>query len=208
MGLVTRWEEYARQYGWGGLVQHLVLRVLRPVWERSSAQLLVMEPPARPAGARVPIRIELLTRDQAAGEGLLTPGWDQRWSRGDLCFGAWREDRLVHHSWVSFGHSYIGELHSSLRMEPGEAYVYDCYTDGSCRGQGIFPAVLAHVAETLFQSGTRRLWIAVEEENRSSAKAILRAGFQPAGELRYRRVGPWAQRAVERTPGAPAFRVE
>lgn len=208
MGVVSRWQEYARQYGWVGLARHLALRVVRPVWESSGTQLLVIPPPAPPITARVAVRIALLTPQEAARHGLLNAEWEQRWHRGDVCFAAWRDGRFIHHSWVSYQDSYIGEVYGWLRLKAGEAYVYDCFTDGSCRGQGVFPAVLSHIGHELFNKGTHRIWIAVEEENRSSLKAIQRAGFRPAGEVFYRRVGRRANRAMHAVPGAPPFRVE
>jgi GNAT superfamily N-acetyltransferase len=204
MGAVSRWQEYARQYGWGGLVRYLARRVLRPVWEASSAYLLVMQPPAPAVTAKIDLRVGLLTREISAPNF----EWERRWAQGDLCYAAWRGDQLVHHSWVAQRDTYLAEVHGWVRLQPGEAYVYDCFTDGSCRGLGIFPAVLSHIGQALFAGNIRRIWIAVEEENRSSLKAIQRAGFEPAGEVAYRRVGAKGNRAVKPEPGAPPFRVE
>ncbi|HWI53272.1 MAG TPA: GNAT family N-acetyltransferase [Symbiobacteriaceae bacterium] len=201
MGTIQRWQEYARQYGFSGLITHLVARTIRPVWERASAQILVLEPPVPARTAKVPLQIRIV--DQA--DGLTQPGWEQRWSRGDVCYGAWAGGVCVHHSWVTTQDSLIGEVHGRIKVAAGEAYVYDCFTSAESRGQGIFPAVLSHIGRGLVSSGTLRIWIAVEHENRSSIKAIERAGFRLAGEVSYRRFGGSARVAVAHEPNAPSF---
>jgi len=188
MGLLTRWQEYVRQYGTMGLLRHLVARMVRPVWETNSALLLTLEPPAPVVKAKVPLKIALIA----------TKG-----PEGHLCYGAWYAGARVHHSWVSFSDTRIAEIDSTIRLEPGEAYIYDCFTDGSTRGKRIFPAVLSHIAQELFAQGCRRIWIAVEEENRSSLKAIERAGFRRAAEVSYRRLGAHVILNTEHVPGSP-----
>jgi GNAT superfamily N-acetyltransferase len=200
MGLVKRWREYARQYGTAGLVRHLLARVVRPLWEHASAELLVLEPPAPGVTARTALRVAILAPEAARASGQSTPEWEQRWSRGEVCYAGWVEQRFVHHSWVARNDTYLGEVHGWLRLGSGEAYVYDCFTDGSCRGLGIFPAVLSHMGQELFIAGVSRIWIAVEQENRSSLKAIQRAGFRPAGSVSYRRVGTRVTRQVNGVP--------
>lgn len=195
MGALKRWQEYVRQYGTAGLVRYLLARVVRPVWERSSAQLLVMTAPTQPQAvkAKVPIEVVRLT---APRTGLEVGGldWADRWARGEVCYSAWLDGACVHYSWVSRQDSYLAEVHESLQIGPDEAYIYDCFTDGRHRGQAIFPAVLSTLASDLFGQGVQRIWIAVEEENRSSTRAILRAGFVPAAELHYRRLLVWASK--------------
>jgi hypothetical protein len=205
MSLLKRWQEYARQYGALGLARYLLGRTLRPVWESDRTHMLVLEPPAPKVGARAPVTIGVLAPD-AATEAL--PGWRERLAAGHVCYAAWLDGRLVHHSWVSRTDTAVGEVHATLRLGPGEAYVYDCFTDGSCRGLGIFPAVLVFIGQSLFADGVQRVWIAVERQNRSSTKAIEKAGFRPAGEVLYRRVGARVTRQVTLLAGAPPFHLE
>ncbi|HYF93387.1 MAG TPA: GNAT family N-acetyltransferase [Symbiobacteriaceae bacterium] len=205
MGTVKRWQEYARQYGVAGLMRHLGARVIRPVWERASAQILVMQPPVPVRGAKIPLDIRVLRPDEAAKTALIRPGWEDRWSGGDTCYGAWVNGVCIHHSWVTSRNSLIGEVHGWLKVGPGEAYVYDCYTSASWRGQGVFPAVLSHIGRTLSAAGAARIWIAVEHENRSSIRAIERAGFALAGEVIYHRHGTNSRVEVKRQPDVPQF---
>lgn len=201
MSLVGRWQQYARQYGAGGLVQHLLARTIRPVWEHALTLMLVLEPPVPVLSARAPVTVGTL----APGFAGTHEGWAERWAAGHVCYAAWFEGRLVHHCWVSRRDTPVGEIHATLRLGPEEAYVYDCFTDATCRGLGIFPAVLSFVGRELATQGVSRIWIAVEHQNRSSAKAIRKAGFHPAGTVTYRRIGSSASRTVENEPGAPRF---
>jgi GNAT superfamily N-acetyltransferase len=208
MGMLKRWRDYSRQYGFAGLVRYLTARVLRPVWEASSTQILVLEPPVALREARVPVDIRVMTLDEASSTGLMHPDWAERWSRGHVCYGAWVAGTCVHHSWVTRSDAPVGEVHGRLILGPLEAYVYDCFTAATCRGQGIFPAVLSHVGRLLTAEGVEQVWIAVEDENRSSVKAIGRAGFRPAGEIQYRRLGRSARTSVDCVAEAPRFRFE
>ncbi|HWI50862.1 MAG TPA: GNAT family N-acetyltransferase [Symbiobacteriaceae bacterium] len=205
MNLVKRWRHYARQYGVRGLVRYLALRLVRPVWSSASVMMLVAEPPAAAVAARAPIRIDLMSAEAARASGFMNPDWENRWKHGDVCYGAWLNGVCVHHSWVTRGDTYIGETKSYLAIGPDEAYIYDCFTAGECRGMGIFPAVLSHVASALFGTGVTRVWIAVEEENRSSLKAIQKGGFRFAGEILFRKAGLSAQTTTRHEPGVPEF---
>jgi RimJ/RimL family protein N-acetyltransferase len=208
MGVIRRWQEYARQYGTGGLVRHLLAQAIRPVWESASAEVLTLEPPAAAISARVPLEIDILTPEKARSRDISNTEWEKRWARGEQCYGGWLQQRLVHYSWVCRSDAYIGEIHGRLRVGADDAYVYDCFTDGSTRGLGIFPAVLSRIGQELFAGQTRRIWIVVEAENQSSRKAIMRAGFVPAGTIAYRKVGPSKQRHIQVRSGAPSFTVE
>jgi ribosomal protein S18 acetylase RimI-like enzyme len=201
--MLTRWREYARQYGTLGLMQRVGARLVRPVWERSHMHLLVLEAAPRLVEPRTPVRVDVLRAGNPQAAGLVGNDWSVRWANGDICYGAWREGNLVHHSWVTRADSYIAEIRVWVRPGSDEAYIYDCFTDGSCRGLGIFPAVLSTVGGMLFDRGVRRVWIAVEAENLSSRKAIERAGFRLACTVMYRRFGGWVRKEVRGEAGMP-----
>jgi len=206
MSLIKRWGEYAKQYGWGGLVRYVAARLVRSVWERSLVQFLYLDKPVPPVAAKVPLRVEVLPPERAQlAPGCADPAAGRRWAQGDVCYIAWRDTECVHYSWVSRVNSPVDEVHGILRVAAGEAYIYSCFTSGEHRGLGIFPAVLSLIEGELFASGVQRVWIAVEAENVASAKAIRRAGFLPAGTVSYRRVGSSVKRSVRREPGAPPF---
>lgn len=205
MELVRRWRAYGRQYGGMGLFRHLLVRAVRLAWETSSVQILAATPPVEPVASRVPVQIKLLQAGQVHAK---TSDWAARWETGHVCYAVWVDGKLAHYSWVSFQDTYIGEVHTWLRLAASEAYIYDCYTDAAYRGLGIFPAVLTYAQAQLFQQGIHRIWIAVEPENRSSLKPIMRAGFRLVGEAGYRRAGPWVSRSLQAEPGAEGPPIE
>lgn len=208
MGVLTRWREYARQYGTLGLFQHVGARLVRPVWERSRMHLLLLDTAPPRLEARMPLQVGVLHQGNPQAKELAGDDWPVRWSHGDICYVAWRDGALVHHSWVTRNDSYIAEIRGWVHPGPDEAYIYDCFTDGSCRGLGIFPAVLSTVGGVLFDKGVQRIWIAVEAENVSSRKAIERAGFRLACTVSYRRFGPWIHKDVRTEGGMPPCPVQ
>jgi ribosomal protein S18 acetylase RimI-like enzyme len=203
MGVLTRWREYARQYGALGLVRHVGARLLRPIWERSHMHLLVLEATPPRIEARAPLHVGELGPERAQETALAGPDWAERWAHGDRCYGGWRDGQLVHHSWVTRNDSYIAEIRGWVKPGSDEAYIYDCFTDGSCRGLGIFPAVLSTVSGILFDQGVRRVWIAVEAENLSSRKAIERAGFRLACTVSYSRLAGSVHTDIRAENGMP-----
>jgi hypothetical protein len=199
--VAKRWQEYLRQFGPLGLVKHLIAKVVRPVWESTAVTLLVLQPPAVPVSAKLPIQIAILTPELAIQKGIILSDWENRWSRGEVCYAAWLNGRCIHYSWLSTSDTCIGEIHQTLRIDIGNLYIYDCFTDGEVRGNRIFPAVLSVVAAESFANGISTIWIAVEDTNRSSIHGIERAGFAVAGEIRYRRMGPWSRVVAIETQG-------
>jgi GNAT superfamily N-acetyltransferase len=107
------------------------------------------------------------------------------------CFVARVEGELAAWGWVSFGVEAIGELERSLRMRPGEAYCWDCGTLEAYRRRGLYTALLGHIATTLRGEGATRLWIGASRSNRPSLRGFAAAGFRPAINLTYLRLGRW-----------------
>lgn len=203
MSILRRWREHARQYGTGGLIKYLGARLLRPVWEQAVVDLYVLTELRPIVQPRLAVRIAELDAAHGARLPLAADDWANRWRHGHKCYAAWDGDECVHYSWVSTDISYLAEVHQRLALGPGQAYIYDCFTDGTRRGAGIFPAVLSRIQADLLSAGTNCIWIAVEEENRSSSRAIERAGFARGGTLRYKRLMGMAQAETAMLPDAP-----
>ena len=49
-----------------------------------------------------------------------------------------------------------------IRLAPGEVYIWDCATLPAYRGQGLYPALLAHIVKELSAEGLRRAWIGAD----------------------------------------------
>ena len=131
-----------------------------------------------------------------------------RFDAGSKCFAARVGGKIVTYGWVSWGKECIGEFERSLRMQPHEAYVWDCATLPPYRRQGLYSALLRYIASALHKQGVRRLWICASLSNRPSIRGFAAAGFRPAIRLTYLRVlmasGVWVRDEPDASPGLAA----
>lgn len=118
----------------------------------------------------------------------------QRLSLGRHCYIARVAGQLVAYGWLTFDKEEIGELGLSVRLLPGEAYIWDCATLPAFRGQRLYPALLFHMLAILQQTGFRRAWIGMDADNLPSQTGATLAGFQPVIDI-----------LLEREPDAPRF---
>lgn len=107
----------------------------------------------------------------------------RRFQRGRHCYIARNEGRLVSYGWITFDEERIGELGLSVRLQPGEAYIWDCATLPAYRGQHLYSALLAHMLRELRATGYQRVWIGMDADNLPSQAGVARAGFQPIVDL-------------------------
>lgn len=112
----------------------------------------------------------------------------ERFASGRRCFAAYVEDTIAAYGWVSTDTERIGELERSLRMLPGEAYIWDCATLPAYRRRGLYGALLCHIVAVLRGEGMRRVWIGASLDNAPSLRGFHAAGFHPVIRLAYLRV--------------------
>ena len=167
------------------------------------------EPRGAPARPRIAVVFGEVRREAAgplaAAMGLPDPeALQQRFDGGRRCFAAWDGGWIAAYGWASQGHESVGELERTFRMQPGEAYIWDCATLPDYRGQGVYSALLDYMLAELRGAGVGRIWIGASLDNQPSLKGFANAGFQPVIELTYLRVlglrGGWMRRKL----GAPA----
>lgn len=111
----------------------------------------------------------------------------RRLAAGSRCFVARVGDEISGYGWVSRGVERIGELERSLRMQPDEAYIWDCATLPLYRRRGVYVALLRHMVSVLRADGVRRVWIGAARDNQPSLRGFARAGFQPVAHVAYAR---------------------
>jgi GNAT superfamily N-acetyltransferase len=161
-------------------------------------------PPASTSGAAISEANVADTKTLAWMMGVERGEVEQRFTASSRCFVARVAGALAGYGWVSHGTERIGELERSLRMKPGEAYIWDCMTLPPYRGQGVYTALLRAIIATLRDEGGGRLWIGASLTNRPSLKAFARAGFRPALTIFYLRLGrsaySWVTRALDVSP--------
>jgi ribosomal protein S18 acetylase RimI-like enzyme len=131
----------------------------------------------------------------------------QRFERGCHCYIARVEDQLATYGWLTFDKEDIGELGLSMRLLPGEAYIWDCATLPAFRRQRLYPALLAHILKELQRSGLQRAWIGMDADNLSSQTGAALAGFQPIIDILLARQQDERRFLARGYPGVPEEQV-
>jgi hypothetical protein len=119
------------------------------------------------------------------------------------CYGAWVGERLAAYGWVSFAEEWVGELRLELRLQPGEAYIWDCATLPEFRQKGLYSALLVFIVNELRGETASRFWIGADLDNLPSQKGIARAGFRPVAHLLIERQLGMRMVWAQGVPGAP-----
>lgn len=103
----------------------------------------------------------------------------QRFHRGSRCYIVRADGKTVAYGWISFDEEDVGELGLRIRLNEGEAYIWDCCTLPAYRGQRIYPALLAYMLGELQNAGFQRVWIGTDADNLPSQVGVALAGCQP-----------------------------
>jgi GNAT superfamily N-acetyltransferase len=111
----------------------------------------------------------------------------RRLADGTHCFLVLTDDLVVHTSWMTTDKAWTREVASYVCPPPGEGYIYESFTRPELRGQGIYPFALERITNWMVHHGLTRAWVGVEASNRSSLRAVAKAGFTEGFEVAYRR---------------------
>lgn len=103
------------------------------------------------------------------------------------CFAVERHGRLVHATWFTTCAVWTREIRAYVRPPAGEGYIYESFTRPDARGRGIYPFALEAISAYVGERGVKRLWVAAEEDNHSSIRAISKGGFERQFAIGYRR---------------------
>jgi len=96
----------------------------------------------------------------------------QRFANRKRCYAGKVEGKLATYGWVTFDEERIGELGLNIRLQAGEAYIWDCATLPAYRGQRLYPALLAYMLNELQSEGLRRVWIGTDADNLPSQSGV------------------------------------
>lgn len=127
-----------------------------------------------------------------------------RLETGKRCYAAWVEGKPAAYGWVSFNEEFVGEMSLHLRLLPGEAYIWDCFTLPAFRGRRMYSALLAYILGELRSEKYSRAWIGADLDNTASQRGIARAGFLHVADLVVERTHAMRMVWVQPQPGAPA----
>ena len=109
---------------------------------------------------------------------------------------------LIHASWVTSEAAWTRELRRWITPPPRAAYIYESFTKAEARGRGAYPRVLSGIVSWAAREGVERLWIAVENKNQASLRAVTKAGFAAAYTVGYQR--SWGRLSVDPAVGEMA----
>lgn len=107
----------------------------------------------------------------------------RRFAASKWCYTGRVDGRLATYGWITFDKEEIGELGLSIRLQPGEAYIWDCGTSSAYRGQRLYPALLSYILIELRALGLRRVWIGADADNMASQRGMELAGFRPVADF-------------------------
>ena len=135
---------------------------------------------------RIPCEVERLSADQldrlTAVRSLAPQKYQQfqhRFQRGDTCFVANHKGQAVHFSWFQIeGIHPIQPAGRSRMVASAEAWIFDCRTVESARGQNIYPYVLTKILRSLQSQAFTCAWIYTSRDNVASQRGIAKAGFR------------------------------
>ena len=110
---------------------------------------------------------------------------------------------IASYAWVSAGCEHVGELERVFVLPEGDRYIWDCATAAeSTRTTPLHRAAQSPLSH-LKGEGVRRVWIGASRANRFSTRGIVRAGFSPALETTYLRLGRLRYLRLVRPSSAP-----
>ena len=145
-----------------------------------------------PSEARVDAEFRILDRQSpdrvlievVQGDWLCTVRFD----RGEKCFVALHEGRVVSYIWGSRGRVGVEEISMAVQTGPLEMYLYDAFTLEPWRGNNLYPAVLRQALEYGRDLGLKRMTIFVEARNIPSIRGVTKAGFTLFQTLLYKKI--------------------
>ncbi|MBI4673992.1 MAG: GNAT family N-acetyltransferase [Chloroflexi bacterium] len=127
----------------------------------------------------------------------------ERFATGRRCFAARVENEIAAYGWVSHRREYVGEHEREIRLASDEAYIWDCATTPSRRGQRLYSALLCHINAVLYRERVQRVWIGSGVSNRASLRGFSNAGFRPVIAVTYLRFSGWRGIWIGAQPDAP-----
>jgi hypothetical protein len=149
---------------------------------------------------RALLRGEPLQMDVAFVDGALR--------KGDVCYGAVEDDRIISYGWYSIQPTAVTVLEGDmvLHFDSAYAYMYRGYTLPEHRGRRLHGIGMARALEAIVQGGARGLVSIVDARNFASLSSCYRLGYHPFGQIFCATVG--GHPVTYATKGCEAYRFE
>lgn len=145
-----------------------------------------------PSSTREPLVLVDATRDDGPDYARFigtdsAPTFAARLTERTRCWLVRGRGMILHATWTTTDAAWTRELGRYFVTPPGSAYIYESFTRPEARGLGLYPFALLGIGKELAARGIETLYVGVEVGNRSSLRAITKAGFEPAFSVRFRR---------------------
>lgn len=111
--------------------------------------------------------------------------FQKRLERGEQCWTAQQDGRIVSYCWATRDAVEIGEIRGLVRPRSDEIYLYDALTFAEYRGRNLYPALLQRILEHSREDGLRRALIFVLSDNVASIRGVEKAGFKAFQRVTY-----------------------
>lgn len=128
---------------------------------------------------------------QQFGAGMSLEEIAGRLHRGDRCFTASTQGRIVHLRWVAVERAWCEPLGTEIPLARNAVYLYGSFTIPEMRGRGLAMEVSKFSLRSLRQAGFQSAVAVVDDDNRNGIRSIEKAGYHSAGWLAVLRLGPW-----------------
>jgi GNAT superfamily N-acetyltransferase len=125
---------------------------------------------------------------QAKKETLFEPAYNvkdaaDRVLQGEYCFVCEEDGKIVGYLWFCPTKRYIPEIQSTLKLQPGEVYVYNAYVLPEHRGRDIIPGLYKAARSLLAENGFKREIIARLNWNQSSESVLNKVDAVVIGDV-------------------------
>ena len=176
------------------------LQVMRAHYVES-ADAALLELPDGYSGSFLPARtLAELGRDAEAG--VSEEFIQYATGKGDKCYGATYNGRLVASSWYATTPTRISpEL--SLRFGRNYIYMYKAFTERGHRGKRLFPIGTSRALKLYRAAGYKAMLLYVDADNLDSLKSCARMGFRSFGTIYVAKM--LGRYFVYETPGCARF---
>ncbi len=141
-------------------------------------------PPSFPA--RPDLELGLLSPDDVMEYVELVPAASARavlarLRRGDVCFCARHQGRLIAVGWAVLGTPRIRWVRSRPSLASDDALIDTVFVAEDQRGQNVWPVLGAHGQRWLRNEGYRRTLVAISPTNRASLRSHAKLGYRRSG---------------------------
>lgn len=173
----------------------LTFKIFTTFYRRVVVVVQPIQTPVPELRAPLPLAFDRLSLDEMPDYHAFRPRQRakvtrRRRSRGDECFVARHEGRIVHATWVATGRVHVPYMNRDLVLGGDEIYLHDAYTLPAYRGYNIAPLMFAHIMRHYLRRGFRH-FLAVAAAEKARRRFYEKYGGRVVGVYNCVRLGRW-----------------